>query len=251
MLYPCQNPKNGKWGYTNDPFKKQDVKDWIIKDIYDEAGEFVENHAKVKKGKYYNYIDLFGKESFNDINIIKIGKFSSYTPIIEEGEKYWKFINSKGRMIGNKHNLQYASEFIHGMAVVMVDSKYAFMNLNGKLLKGRYDDVMPFQKNGLASVKVDGKWGCINKSGTEKIECKYLKCIIFDKEILNNLAIGYLADCMVFIDKNGKQVKNAKFDKSVLKICDDNWLLLKRNRHSVCVKIVFEDGAYNIVENKE
>ena len=58
-------------------------------------------------------------------------------------------------------------DYIEGFAKVrFFDGKYGFVHIHGKLLEGRYDEVVPFE-DGLAYVKyAGGRWMPINKEGS-------------------------------------------------------------------------------------
>ncbi|QZY57530.1 WG repeat-containing protein [Crassaminicella profunda] len=52
--------------------------------------------------------------------------------------------------------------------MIKLDDKYGFINKEGKLIiKAEYDKVRSFSE-GLAPVKINGRWGYIDKNG-EKI----------------------------------------------------------------------------------
>jgi hypothetical protein len=54
------------------------------------------------------------------------------------------------------------------------NGKYGYIEDHSgkKIIPFKYDDAWPFSE-GLAAVKVDGKWGFIDKTGKEIIPCVY------------------------------------------------------------------------------
>ena len=79
--------------------------------------------------------------------------------------------------------------------------------LTSDFLKLLYDDVGDFYE-GLAWVKMNGKWGLIDKSGREVIPCKYDYAMVFSEglaQVKMNGKWGY-------IDKSGREVIPCKYD---------------------------------------
>lgn len=59
------------------------------------------------------------------------------------------------------------------MAAVKLDDKWGFVNKNGKVaIPCIYDEVYSFS-GGLTTVKLDRKWGVINKQGKFVLPCVY------------------------------------------------------------------------------
>ncbi len=81
-------------------------------------------------------------------------------------------------------------------------------NYNGvSLLSLKYDEARVF-RNGLAAVKLNGKWGFIDKTGKEIIPLKYDHAEYFK----DGFAKVKLNDKYGFIDKMGKEVIPLKYD---------------------------------------
>lgn len=100
-----------------------------------------------------------------------------------------------------------------------------------------YDDGTPFQ-NGIAKVKRNDKWGCIDKFGSEIIPCEYLTYNFLAKEIipctyqnmhvLNNQYIQvYNNGKYGLIDTSGKIILPTKFDD--IKLFCNNLFWVKAN----------------------
>ena len=63
--------------------------------------------------------------------------------------------------------------FMDGLALVKLNGKYGFVNKEGKeIISLKYDDAGNF-KEGLAPVKLNNKWGYINIEGKEVIPLKF------------------------------------------------------------------------------
>ena len=84
--------------------------------------------------------------------------------------------------------------------------KYGFKHNGRVVIPAKYDDVMYFSE-GLASVKINGKWGVIDKSGTIVIPAKYDDAGDFSE----GLAVVKINGKWGFIDKSGTLVIPAKY----------------------------------------
>jgi hypothetical protein len=89
------------------------------------------------------------------------------------------------------------------------NDKYGFKDKQtGKVVvPAKYDDAHDFSE-GLAAVKLDGKWGFIDKTGKKIIPLKYDDAEHFSE----GLAPVKLDDKWGFIDKTGKEVTSFKYD---------------------------------------
>jgi hypothetical protein len=90
--------------------------------------------------------------------------------------------------------------------------KWGFCDANKKLIiQVRYEEVLLFT-DGLARVKLNGKYGFINKSGTEVIPPKYDNASIFFRD---ELPLVKLNGKYGFIDMSGTEVIPCKYDDAV------------------------------------
>lgn len=86
--------------------------------------------------------------------------------------------------------------------------KCGYKDENGNIvIPAKYDEVENFSE-GLARVKINGKWGFIDKTDKLVIPAKYDKVFFFTED----LARVYINGKCGFIDKNGKMVIPAKYD---------------------------------------
>lgn len=94
----------------------------------------------------------------------------------------------------------YASPFSEGLSRVSY-LKSGFMNKEGRLVIPMvYDDATNF-KNGFAEVKINGKWGLINKIGTLVVPCDYIAVFTTDEHVIllkeDNWIVCALSDFMI------------------------------------------------------
>ncbi len=102
-----------------------------------------------------------------------------------------------------------ASNFSEGLAPVKLNGKWGFIDkLGNEVVPCKYDDVYHFSE-GLAMVKLNGKWGFIDKLGNEVAPCKYDDA----EEFFDGLALVALNGKYGFIDKTGREVTACKYEK--------------------------------------
>ena len=95
-------------------------------------------------------------------------------------------------------------EYYEGLAMVRLDKKYGFIDKTGKeVIPIKYDDVEEFSEN-LAKVKLNGKYGFIDRIGKEVIAIKYDAAMKFSE----GLAFVGLNGKWFYINRKGECVKN-------------------------------------------
>jgi len=102
----------------------------------------------------------------------------------------------------------YVDEFKDGLAKVKLNNKYGFINKTGKEITPiKYNYAHDFS-DGLAQVKLDSKYGYIDKTGKEVIPIKYDDV----RDFYDGLAKVKLNNKWGLIDKTGKEVIPVKYD---------------------------------------
>ncbi len=124
-----RNRKEAKWGFIDRDGKV------IIPILYDDAKSFSEGLACVRKDNKWGYIDKQG-----DV-VIPLSDYFRCSSFKEGRARVEKWVDR--------------------------DSRIGFIDKNGKVvILIKYQSAMDFN-NGLAHVKYQGKWGYIDKNGTE------------------------------------------------------------------------------------
>ena len=101
-------------------------------------------------------------------------------------------------------------ELSEGMAKVKINGKFGFLNDWGNLaITPYYDDATKFSEN-FAGVKVGDKWGYINKAGELVIEPQFEEAGNFSE----GLASVKIIDKWGYINKAGKVVISPQFDRA-------------------------------------
>ena len=116
--------------------------------------------------------------------------------------------NGHGTIIDNPLKYDYAWSFSEGLAKVKLNEKYGFIDKTDKVvIPIKYDYAWSFSE-GLAKVKLNGKYGFIDKSGKVVIPIKY----DYAGDFSEGLAKVELNGKWGFIDKTGKVVILLKSD---------------------------------------
>lgn len=96
--------------------------------------------------------------------------------------------------------------FSEEMAAVKVNGKWGFINKSGKeVIKPEYDAATDFE-NGFARVKLNGRWGCINKKGKVVVPIEY-NIVLSISEGLAGVRRGYIYEEETgYVDMSGNEV---------------------------------------------
>jgi hypothetical protein len=196
----CFQDKNGKWGFLNSDGKV------VIKAQFDGASSFSEGLALVEK-KVKEVQDTLKKDkSKKTINPVSADKET-----IHKG-----FIDKKGNeVIGFSDRFYALSSFHDGLAAYSDGGEYGwgFINTRGdKVIRSNPDwkNVTHF-KDGYASVRIDNRWGLINKDGEIIIHPKYDSPLYFSNGLayieLSSGEVGFINyDDEIEIEPDFKEV---------------------------------------------
>lgn len=202
---PVRAFKKNKYGFVD----KVGSSKFVIKAAYDQATDFKEGLARVSKGGKYGFINTngdvvvpikyavasnysYGFAAVKDGNaayfVDKTGKMlteETYmdTKAFSEGlaaaqDQYFKygFINTKGEVV-IPFEYSAVSWFKEGIVAVGMNEngkmRYAYVNKNGERLTDfLYEEAKDFQ-NGVGRVKLEGKYGLVDKFGASITCCEY------------------------------------------------------------------------------
>ncbi|MDX1940183.1 MAG: WG repeat-containing protein, partial [Saprospiraceae bacterium] len=155
-VYPKPNERDGKFGYVNT------IGEIVIPYEYDEAYDFKEGFAIVKKGDTIGFIDKLGKIvipfQFQDAS-----NFDGGVAKVKKGIK-WGIIDKTGTSL-TSFEYDEMSDFSEGLARVRKENKWGFIYKMGKVaIPIEYDEAYDFSE-GLARVRKASKFGFINQLG--------------------------------------------------------------------------------------
>ncbi|MFC0878874.1 WG repeat-containing protein [Saccharicrinis sp. FJH2] len=197
-LAPVQPEEDGKWGYINV------TGELISTIIFDYAGDFKDNKAKVEIGEQEFLIDI----DFNIKDTIETTKRIRNFPLIGNSDgnslgklnsrgdtimtmnyksfgynqddifwfnngKYYGLVDTTGKFL-SETQYEYLTYFSdNGLAIAKLNGKYGYIDKKCQtIINYQFEDSRGF-KYGLAAVKKNDKWGFINEKGDFVIEPKY------------------------------------------------------------------------------
>lgn len=188
--------RDGKMAYINKDARI------IVPPVYNEAAEFKNGLAIVAANTGKGLIDSTGKvllePKFEDISLTSIPHL---VVIKTSGE--WKVWNVKTKKIISKKSYLEWGNFSEGKATVKGKDFYNYADSNGKLLNAKkYQAVSPFS-NGLAKVLIDGKYHFINDKGEDAFFTTFIDATDFN---CNHAFVAGANKKWAIINKNGKQI---------------------------------------------
>jgi len=224
---------DGMWGIAGDDGTL------IIPCIYDKISNFNIDRAIVKSGDAIYAVDKdnnrvsvadetvidFNNYANNRVSLFAAGSWVRATGDFETGSSLFEDIkmysegyaaakiNNKWGVIGLSDKWLVPAEFDEIIsdelgrcfsqdAVFVRNGKSVYLYTKGGLESDAYEDAHPFGKDGFAAVKRYGKWGFINKSGTEVIPFIFEDALSFGQ----HLAAVKVGEHWGFINKQGMVV---------------------------------------------
>ena len=167
----------------------------------------------VTRGEQSGYINILGTE------IISLRSEFSETSVFNEGlafvynkGKFAGFINQKGKMVVTNPSIYDAKAFSEGYSNFRIKSNGKFLNgymdLSGNwVIKPQFTLAHQFSE-GLAAVKLNGKYGYINYKGDLLIKPQFDEAYEFN----DGLALVKSKNKYFYISKNGKKINSKEFD---------------------------------------
>jgi serine/threonine protein kinase len=205
--------KGDKWGFS-DVNKKI-----IIEPKYDFAQPFSEGLAAVKLNDKFGYIDKTGKEviplKYDGVSPFKEGLAIVF--IESSSDRKMGFINNLGvELVPLIYSFDliaveefYFSDNTEELINVKLNAKYGFIDKAGReIVPFKYDWASGFSE-GLAKVGSNNKFGFIDKTGNEVIPLKYDSALSFS----GGFARIELNGKVGFINKNGEMVIPLNYEK--------------------------------------
>lgn len=216
-----QVKKEGKWGIVNSKTLK-----WLINPLYDELSGKDEGMIAFKKNVKWGVIDRLGNEILPAV-YDRIGNFYEGITSVGRDNKHG-YADKTGKMITQLiYEGENGNSFTNGYAFVCRESGCGYIDKSGNEitdLKYTWDDgwnPFNYSLDGLAAVKLKGKWGYINTKGETVIKHQFDQAWPFRDGIAAVNAGGQLKSGFIqnlvggkwgYIDKEGRQIVKIKYD---------------------------------------
>ncbi len=165
---------------------------------------YITTDKEEKKGAFIASLKQYEEKNDNN-NLLNFP--DSVFVRLKEGDKYGYNLESTGEIvIPLKYDNAY--DFSEGLAIVKLNGKYGFIDKTGKeVIPLKYDNADSFRE-GLAWVELNGKYSFIDKTGKEVFPLKYDFAFPFTE----GLAVVELNGKHGYIDKTGNEVIPLKYD---------------------------------------
>lgn len=191
--------KGDKWGFCT-PDKRM-----VIECLYENVGFFSEGLAAVKQNKKWGYINIKGEVKIPCIYEMAYGFYcgaaSVYinkggTPYYIDKDRKLLFTHTQKLLI-NRENIKNSKE----VRRICRNEKWGFAIGENIIIECKYDEANQFG-DGLASVRINGKWGFIDKNDKVFIPFMYSGAGYFRDGLANVCKRGKHG----FIDKNNNTI---------------------------------------------
>ncbi len=214
---------------------------YVVSPRFDDAGDFHEGLALVRKGNRWGYLTTDGSVAI-PFQFHRARDFSYGLAAVRKG-KLWTFIDRNGELITQSqfvkvddfggsfavvHDLSHQGlldrngsmalpitadtigDFKDGISRIQIDGKTGYFNDSGKwLIEPTYDEAGEFSQ-GLAAFQKDGKWGYLNTEGEVAISPQYFYAGSF---IEGSAVVGVAGGKSQIIDREGQVLVPKAFSK--------------------------------------
>lgn len=203
---------------------------FIVPVKFEDINSFSEGVASVKQNDKYGFIDKTGKIVI-PIQYEWAGDFNEGLSVVQQNGKYG-LINKRGQFI-TPAQFEDFLYFIDGLAMVKLNGKYGFIDKTGKMvIPATFDEIIindpaitdytegyesedpsdydeSYFVEGLARVRINDKWGSIDKMGNLVILAKYDYISLFSEGLASVEQNGKQG----MIDKTGNLIIPIMFDE--------------------------------------
>lgn len=170
----------GTWGYIDENGTE------VIPCVYEDASDFSEGLAAVKRDGKFGFIDKNGKVVIPFIYNFAASFNEGLAAVSNENDKFG-YIDKTGKIIIPFHYIQ-ANDFSEGLAAVLgdgINSPYGrgHIDTTGKIVTDFNHDLIGMYKEGLATFQKDDKFGYINTKDEIVIPAIYVHGFDFYKGV--------------------------------------------------------------------
>lgn len=164
---------NGKWGFID-----RETSKFVVPCEYEEVSNYCEGFAVVKKDGRYGVVNTDG-ELITPCVFDKIFDYKNgFALAVREGK--CGVLDSTGQLcipcrfdrLCDWDRWWLDGSIYNGLAMVKLNGKYGLINLNGKQTSVSFDEIKSYYR-GFAKVKKNGKYGLVNANCELIVPCKY------------------------------------------------------------------------------
>jgi WG containing repeat len=189
--------QRGGWGYVDSTGKV------VVKFQFLQAGQFSEGVAPVRVESGWLFVDKSGKAIEGLSGFDDAQSFSEGVAAVQMGGK-WRFVTHEGKKRFEQDFAQ-VSKFTEDLAAVQEkeDGQFGYIDQDGNyLIEPQFEDAKGFAE-GLAAVRLNGRWGYIDKKGSLRILNNYP---FFADDFSGGLAVvsDPVRGADIYIDAEGK-----------------------------------------------
>jgi tetratricopeptide (TPR) repeat protein len=199
-LFPIK--VNKKFGYIDRTGKI------IVKPQYDAGDELSHGMASINVGNKYGFLDATGELVIEPKYNFALSFYGDGYALVRSEEDNWMLINKVGDKLTFPKNISRSLMVDEGLVSIIINRKYGFSDLYGKIvIEPKFDQTFHFSE-GLASVKLNKKWGYIDKNGEMIIEPQFDR----PSDFIDSLSVVSINEKYGYIDKTGRVVIDFKFE---------------------------------------
>jgi WG containing repeat len=194
--------RNDRYGFSDESGH------WVIPPSYGAVKAFSEGLAPVYQDGGWGFIDPEGQVKIG-LHFSHADSFSNGLAAVQIKDK-WGYIDQAGKL-SIEPRFRQAGRFSEGVAPVKSDQGWCFVDNAGTLIEGLsgFEGAMSFN-DGLAAVRVGGKWRFITHDGKKKFDQEFVRATSFSQQLAavqeeDGAKYG-------FIDRTGSYVIRPLFD---------------------------------------
>lgn len=153
---------DNKYGFVTEDWK------WVAKPQFDDVNDFSEGLAAIKLNGKWGFANTDNGQIVINPEFKRVNKFTNGMAVCEIDNENKVLIDKQGKiLLSDIQDVNREIHFICGLEPIKVDGKYGFINKEALLaVQPQYDKAKPFiEEYGLSPVQINRKWGLINIKG--------------------------------------------------------------------------------------
>lgn len=209
---------------------------------YEQVSIYASDYCAVKKEKSnWGYSNAKGSMVIPTVyQEVTAFTSSGYAPVKDlSGEIYLINVNGDKKYVDvEKKNIISCSPLTDNKMAALIDDKYCYVDIEFKVLFGKYDYATAFN-NGVAAVKIDDLWYIIDGNGNKIVEKGFKDIVVDDKQMAFRNGVGFVCEDEGYymIDVQGQRVGEGIWEEASLFMSDE----------PTCIK---KDGKWGYIDTE-